>query len=148
MNLKPLAPEHFTRILPWFDNTETRRRLGGFYPVRPQLESMLSAPNKHGWLMWKEDTPVGLIELEKEDGLAYVLILVAPEKRGEGIGHLLVAALPQLARHIGSKSIRACIAADGLISQRCFLAAGYILTEEEDGFLSYDLPVSSGSPKM
>lgn len=143
MILKPLAPEHFTRVIPWFDNAETRRRLGGFYPVEPQLESMLRSPNKHGWLMWIEGTPVGLIELEKEDDLAYVLILVAPEERGKGIGHLLVAELPPLALQIGAKNIRACIAADGLISQRCFLTAGYVLTEEEDGFLSYDYPVSS-----
>ena len=141
MWIEPLKSEHFARITPWFEDAETQRRLEGFYPLQEQLQSLINDPDKHAWLLWQEERPVGLIELEKEKSTAHVLILVAPDGRGQGLGHILVAALPPLARKIDTQTLRAFVATSGVASHRCFLAAGYANMGEEDGFVCYDLPV-------
>lgn len=141
MRIEPLKTEHFATISPWFEDAETQRRLGGFYPLQEQLQSLISDPDKHAWLLWQEEMPVGLIELEKEKSIAHVLILVAPDKRGQGLGHKLVTVLPPLARKMGTQTLRACVATSGVASRRCFLAAGYAEQGEEDGFVCYDLSV-------
>lgn len=147
MELKPLQREYYELILPWFEDAETQRRLGGFYPIADQLKLIEKSPNKFAWLVWQAEVPVGLIELEVEGDTAHPLILIAPAARGRGFGHELVTQLVTLASQLGVREVSAGVSVNNLTSCKCFERASFQITGEEDGFNTYVLLLPDSSLK-
>lgn len=145
MELRPLQREHYDLILPWFEDTETQRRLGGIYPVTEQLRLIENSPNKLFWLAFEAGVPVGLIELEVEGDIAYPLILVAPTARGRGFGQEIVARIILLANQLKVKKIEAGVAIDNIASGKCFQNAGFEVREEVDGYNYHVFSLPAGS---
>ena len=145
MEWKPLTLNDLDRVLPWFDDPETQRRLGGFFPVGEQLKLIEQNPDKHGWISFADDVPIGLCELEVEDGtIGYVMILVAPAQRGQGKAIILANHLTEAAKKLGLKELQAWIEPDAQASRACFLRAGYLEAKTtDDGFDLFRFTLSS-----
>lgn len=139
MEFHPLRRIDYELISSWFEDDTTKDFLEGFYPVEQQLTLIETTPTKHAWLAWKENTPVGLIELEMEGDVAHPLILVAPTARGRGYGHKLVTQIITLASHFEAKEIHAGVATNNYASWKCFEKAGFQLRKEEEGYYEYVL---------
>ncbi len=144
MEFTPLTHRNLDLVHPWFDDAETKRRLGGYYPVAKQLRLLEKDPARHGWLAWENGRAVGLCEFEVvEGGIGYVLILLAPAERGKGKSLALVNQLKKAAHRFKLRELQAWIAPEARASKACFQRAGYEKTGTTvDGFDLFLLTVS------
>jgi ribonuclease HI len=93
--LRALTEDDLPAVDPWFADPETVRRLGG--PDWPRRLLVLArAPGRHAFLALAGGAPVGLVDVEREAGppsRAVVALLVAPGRRGQGVGTGILDAL-------------------------------------------------------
>ncbi len=69
---------------------------------------------------------VGQVRFDEENGVADIDVSVAPQKRGRGLGEILLReGLRALWRQTGAQTARARIKPENLASQRAFAAAGF-----------------------
>jgi GNAT superfamily N-acetyltransferase len=106
MEFEILTPQRASQIEIWFDDATTRKYLGGREDFWRGLELMKIMPGREAfdglWVVagyiWvvldEQSTPVGLLDVEPyQNGEAGMAFLVAPEKRGQGIGVQMLQAL-------------------------------------------------------
>ncbi len=151
-----LTAEWAARIAPWFDDPDTRRYLGGQGWLECELELMRSAPGlkfggvgvlaRYVWIVCDAlESPVGLIDVELyEDQTASMALLVAPEKRGQGIGGCILYTLENLLKPWGVCSITGGIEVDNRGARRCVEKAGYVVakTPDKQGFFHIERRLS------
>lgn len=138
--LQPFQPAHASTIAAWAPDDAALRRLapGTFAPLTPQKVLDWIKPHTRAFVMIRPDdkTPVGYGELNpmRDDPRHWWLghIVVAPEHRGSGLGHALVARLRDLAilRH-GASRLSLIVYRDNLPARRCYERAGFEFVGEE-----------------
>ncbi len=135
LTFQPLEPAHISSITPWFKDKELKNRLGGFYPVIPQLEFILQTEHHHAWVVEENGNIISFLELEVEHGgIANILFFMNPAYRGQGrcVGILQKARSLPIFQKL--KEVHAYIEEDALASKRCFEKAGYQYVSKEEGF--------------
>ena len=117
---------------------------GGFYgqAVR-RWAPLLEAPTRFGRLVHDDAGPIGFVDLEILDGEAEITYYVAPDHRGQGLGHQVVALLVDLAREQGATSIHAGVEPTNAASLATLSAAGFTnLGEDEYGDVELTLDLT------
>jgi RimJ/RimL family protein N-acetyltransferase len=117
---------------------------GGFYgdAVR-RWAPLLEAPTRFGRLVRDDAGPVGFVDLEILDDEAEITYYVAPDRRGEGFGHQVVAMLVDLAREQDATSIHAGVEPANAAGLATLRAAGFTdLGEDEYGDVELTLDLT------
>lgn len=117
---------------------------GGFYgdAVR-RWAPLLEAPTRFGRLVRDDAGPVGFVDLEILDDEAEITYYVAPDRRGQGLGHQVVAMLVDLAREQGATSIHAGVEPGNAASLATLRAADFAeLGEDEYGDVELTLDLT------
>jgi RimJ/RimL family protein N-acetyltransferase len=148
--LIPLTESTLAIAVPWFEDEQTQRWLGG--PGWPALVLRLAASppaeyrgrqvtGRFVWLAYVDQAPVGLADTERyADATASVAIVVAPAVRGRGVGRRIIQAVlahPELA---ATQVTEAGIEPGNAASVRCFTAAGFTAandTPDEHGVVYF-----------
>ncbi len=124
--LRPFAAEDLPAVDPWFADPETASRLGG--PAWPrELLVRARAPGRHALLALAGTEPVGLAEVELEFGppaRAAVALVVAPGRRGQGVGAALLDALASRPELVGVEAIAGEVETDNAAGLALARAAG------------------------
>jgi RimJ/RimL family protein N-acetyltransferase len=103
------------QIRRWFaKDAEGRRRLE-FY-ANPADWFALLGPSRHGWFVIIGEEPVGLIDMEVNDGCGYIAYYVAPDHRGQGYGTETVRLMIEQARTLGLTSLDGGVDVDNIAS--------------------------------
>ncbi len=130
-----LETVHFPLLEPWFNDEELKKRLGGFYPVVPQLEFILQAEHHHAWVIKENEQMIAFLELEVENGgIANILFVMNPAYRGQGRCLDVLQKAKSLSIFQDLKEVHAYIEEDAMASKRCFEKAGYRYVSKEEGF--------------
>jgi ribosomal protein S18 acetylase RimI-like enzyme len=107
--------------------------------------SLKSAPTPETFARWLdepdvrarllvEDQPLGYGELwlsEDEDEIELARLLVAPERRGSGLGQTLVDLLVEESRRLPISTAWVRVVPDNSAALRCYLAAGFSLASPQ-----------------
>ena len=77
-------------LLNWANNPETRKNSFNPKAINPGehqkwFKSKLDNPKVLMWILEELNTPVGLVRLEKEEDVAVLNYLIAPDERGKGL---------------------------------------------------------------
>jgi GNAT superfamily N-acetyltransferase len=139
--LEPLKAAHLPLVEPWFDDPETRRRLGGRdWPVQALALAASPPPgtDRYGLLARIGQEAVGLADLEvAHDGAASLALLVAPGRRRCGVGSAILAqvlALPAVA----GRPLALGVEPGNAASMRLLERAGLVPNEvDADGYVVY-----------
>ncbi|HEV8229464.1 MAG TPA: GNAT family N-acetyltransferase [Candidatus Limnocylindria bacterium] len=128
----------------WFDDDETRRRLGGREWPRQLLELVRTPPSgtleRIAWLALDDEEQVGLVDVEiYPDRTASLALVVDPERCCRGHGR---AILELVCRALSGRvrELRGGIETGNEASRRCALAADFAPVASEpdaDGFIDY-----------
>lgn len=148
MRLRPFAADDLPCVAPWFEDSETRRWLGG--PDWPAQTLRLVGPDRFAFLALHDGAIVGLLDVERySDMTASFAIAVDPALRRQGIGAAvldLMLVLPELA---GVAEVFAGVETGNDASRALLLRAGYASdgAVDEDGFAYYrhQLPLCDGN---
>jgi RimJ/RimL family protein N-acetyltransferase len=150
MDLVPFTPADLPRVELWFDDAQTRRWLGG--PQWPAMVLRLAADPaeehrgrriraRQAWLAEQAGIPVALLDVEVyPDGTAGCAFVVAPERRGHGVGRRALARLAAELAAAGVREITAGVEPANTSSVRCLLGAGFqprVDTPDAEGFLYF-----------
>jgi len=116
----------------WANDAETRRRSFNPAPIPyadhlAWLEARLAGDATRLWIFSDEQGPVGQVRLDLADGVAEVSLAVAPERRGRGVGTVMLRqALGSIrAEWPGDFRLLARVFADNLPSLRMFRRCGF-----------------------
>ncbi|MEV6282690.1 GNAT family N-acetyltransferase [Kribbella sp. NPDC051770] len=121
---------------------------GGFYgdAVR-RWTPLLQAPTRFGRLARSESGPIGFADVEILDDEAEIVFYVAPEHRGQGLAHEVLAGIVDLARAEGAKSLHASVEPTNAASLATLKAAGFTNHgEDEYGDVELTLAVENQVP--
>jgi len=124
--LRPLLERDLARLRDWFDDPESRRRLGGILDLTRWFAYVQSQPSYYAWLALDGSTPVGFAFLEiNPAGIAAIALLVAPGLRRRGYGVAILRAVLALPEVHGLRAVEAGVEHDNAASIACFRAAGF-----------------------
>lgn len=152
IELIPLTESTLAIAVPWCEDEQTQRWLGG--PGWPALVLRLAAippaeyrgrqvTGRFVWLAYVDQTPVGLADTERyADATASVAIVVAPAFRGRGFGRRIIQAVLAHSELAATQEIEAGIEPGNAASVRCFTAVGFTAvtdTPDEDGVVYFRL---------
>ncbi|BCM94285.1 hypothetical protein IAD21_06188 [Abditibacteriota bacterium] len=143
LNFIPLTEAHLPFTEAWFDDAETRLYLGGRGWVRRAIELSRTAAgeefrgrqilSRHVWVVFKQQTPVALIDVEPyDDDTAGFAFVVAPELRRGGIGTQLLLALDALPELRDVRCFIGGVEPQNLASRRCLEKAGFQIADTPD----------------
>jgi UDP-2,4-diacetamido-2,4,6-trideoxy-beta-L-altropyranose hydrolase len=132
MTLRPAALSDARSLYNW-RNDETVRRLSlnnaaiVWDDHVAWLTTKLREPDHFHWIVERSGAPCGAVRFDVADGAARVSIVIAPERRGAGLGALVLAEGEKrlLAARSDVKRFVADIRPENRASQRLFAAAGY-----------------------
>ncbi|GLS33214.1 Acetyltransferase (GNAT) family protein [Mesorhizobium albiziae] len=132
-----MGKTELTAVLPWFDDADTRRWLGGRSWPAAALKLADGNDNRHVLLAVHGDTPVGLADVERyADGRASFANITAPSARRRGFGTSTIGAL--LAAPLFSDVVEffAGVEDGNLASENLLRAAGFteVTGIDADGF--------------
>lgn len=122
----------------WFEDEEWSRWLG-FTPTGDWLNFVSREPNRHTWVILERDEVVGMADIETENGIAHILVIVAPDRQNRGYGTQIALVLPGRPEFAAILSFHAGIHYKNVASLRCFLKAGFKPESDvpdDDGFLN------------
>lgn len=153
-----LTPDLAAAIVPWFDDPDTVRHLGGREWVHTALHLMKVMPgytdgnitvlDRRCWVVEEDCKHVALLDIEVyNDRTASLAIVVAPDQRQRGVARCILTAMWDLPALATVNSVFGCIDAGNEASRRCFAAAGFIVddTPDHDGMLRVTAARPAGS---
>lgn len=130
----PLDQELANVISSWWEDSETRKWMGG-YPPSKALELASSHPaefrgrkvvGRTALVGLANGDPISLIDFEKyEDGTAGLALIVSPIHRNKGWGRRALRALIDSTEVEGLERLFAGIEPENVTSVRCFEGAGF-----------------------
>ncbi len=145
MQFEPLTAPLVAAIECWFDDANTIRYLGGRDWVHRALDLMRDTPGvdfkgntvlaRHVWIAFDEaNQPVGLIDVEPySDGTAGFAFVVAPPRRGQGIGKRILLALSQQEELKGVHTLIGAVEPENIASRFCLINANFTVAHVPDG---------------
>jgi RimJ/RimL family protein N-acetyltransferase len=132
LTLRPAAAGDVLTIFDWQKHPDTRR-----YARNPALPSLdehrawyaqkLASPDCRFWIALHDGSPCGFVRLDRHGAEWEVSIVVAPEKRGMGIGRQMLEALDGVASGV---ALVAEVVPGNQSSRRLFSSTGYRLCED------------------
>jgi RimJ/RimL family protein N-acetyltransferase len=144
LTFTPLTETLAQRLAPWFDDPVTQRFLGGRDWLFRELELIHSTPGtefrgrlvlaRHVWVVQdQQGEPCALVDVGPyDDGTAGLAFVVAPHRRGQGLGAQVLLALEGREALRGVHTIIGGVEPDNLASRRCLAQAGYAVAGEPD----------------
>jgi len=146
----PFTADALPLVEPWFDDAETRRRLGDRTWPSMILRLAGSPPGEHrgrsvlehrAWLVEMDNAPVGLVDAESyEDDTVGIALIVAPAYRSCSVGRRTLEAVAGQLVEEGMREIFGGVEVDNVASIRCMEAAGFTRRSNEpdaEGFLYF-----------
>jgi ribosomal protein S18 acetylase RimI-like enzyme len=130
--LEPFQTAHAAEIAGWATTAEEARRWGGRETAWPVASSVFDSwhadPEVHAYVLVEAGEPLGYGEVwvdadEREVELGR--IIVAPERRGQGLGRLLVTLLLEQAAPTGYPAAFVRVAPDNAAALACYAGAGF-----------------------
>lgn len=130
MRLSPFEHRHADLVLSWARSPAELKDWASL-EIRPAagiFAEWLADPDSHAWLLL-DGAPIAYAELwvsaqESEVEIAHVI--VAPARRGRGVGQRLVHLLVQEAGTLGVSTAWLRVAPGNVQAERCYLAAGFL----------------------
>jgi RimJ/RimL family protein N-acetyltransferase len=141
--LRPLEEADVQAMEPWFDDAETRRFVGGPGWLRQMLDLSKTMPGKvdqgrllRSWPVWTAVVDCDVVGYADagvyDDGTASITVVVAPDRRGQGVGRAILrqlAARPEVAQLY----LEASVHSENVPSLRFCKAVGFERTGRSDG---------------
>src|SRR6185436_16060675 len=134
LQLRPAVWSDAATLLAWASDPETRRRSFEERAIPEHehlawLAAKLVDPETRLFVALAEDEPVGSARLDRAGTTASVSLAVAPDRRGQGLGGRLLAALHEWSRSAAfAARMEALVRDDNGVSLRLFEQAGYLRT--------------------
>jgi L-amino acid N-acyltransferase YncA len=95
--------------------------------------------DRRAWITEEDDAPAGLVDVEVyEDGTAGLAFVVAPARRGSGVGRRALNAIAEQLAADGVREVFGGAEANNTASIRCMESAGFSRRSHEpdaEGFL-------------
>lgn len=140
---EPITPDVIPEIEPWFEDSETQRYLGDKTWLHRTLTLLREAPGvqfrgrrvlaRHVWVVREAGHAVALVDVEPyDDGTAGVALVVAPWRRGQGVGRRILRMLDRQAELSAVACYIGAIEAGNAAAKGCVVGAGFEVAEEED----------------
>ena len=130
--LERFRQRHAAEVAGWAATPEEARWWGGHATQWPVDASALSAwhadPDVRPYVLVDAGTPAGYGEVwvdEEEQEVELGRIIVAPERRGQGLGRLLVSLLLEQAAQTGYPAAFVRVAPDNAAALACYAGAGF-----------------------
>jgi len=131
--LDPLDPSEARHIVTWATSAEEARWWGGQtvrWPVEPSvLRAWQMDPDVHSYVLREDDVLVAYGEIwvdEEEQEVELGRLIVRPERRGQGVGRLLVTLLLQQAALTGYRTAFLRVAQENRAALACYGRAGFV----------------------
>jgi RimJ/RimL family protein N-acetyltransferase len=139
-------------IGPWFDDPDTQRYLGGRDWIARELGLIREMPGarqrdktivgRWGWVAFDGAEPVGFVGAERyDDGTASATFVVAPDRRGQGIGRQVLSAMIDRSELAGVTRFVGGVEPDNVGCIQCLAALGATLPSlvDDDGMLIFEI---------
>lgn len=125
IKLRDFSREDLPVLERWFEDEETKKRLGGMLPLARWFENIQALKNQVNYMAVTEDLLIGMVTLETyEDMSASIALLVNPALRNQGYGKEIIH---EAIMHLdGCTEIHAHIEWDNTASIRCFGVLGFV----------------------
>lgn len=147
MNLVEVNNQYAKQIKEWFslDNPENRF-IASYKDTDKWLDLIKKDHHKrYGYVAVLENEVVGFvdIELDKTNNIAYIAFAIAPNKRGQGLGDVLVKETIKLIKvKFKTNTIIAGVESENIASQQLLTKLGFRLINEEDDIKTYELIIA------
>ncbi len=143
MTFTDLTTTNAETIAWWFDDPDTQRYLGDRIWLYRVIELVQTAPGtvwagitvlgRHVWLAHDDDGACGLIDMEiYDDGSAALALVVAPNRRSQGVGRHILTALTTRPELSAVTRLFGSIEPENLGARRCCECAGFRVAEAID----------------
>jgi ribosomal protein S18 acetylase RimI-like enzyme len=134
IELRLLTQEDVGSLEPWFDDAETRRRLGGRdWPH--QVLSLAEPPSRVALVARERGVAVALADVEHCERSSVALV-VAPAVRGRGVGRRVLEAL--LEGDLAGRTVVVGVEPDNAPAVRLVERTGFVrVGTDADGFDEY-----------
>ncbi len=93
-------------ITNWFANDAVGVRWLAFYKDAKKWQSLLNEASRWGWIIYKNTSPIGFIDLEKVRETGYFAYYVAQAFRGQSLSSIVLRQLEQFAQERDIKIVR------------------------------------------
>jgi RimJ/RimL family protein N-acetyltransferase len=150
LRLVPFTGADLQAVAAWFDDPETCRWLGDrrwpemilrLAADRPDEDRGDRVIDRHAWIIEEGDIRVGMIDVEIYDNrTAGLALVVAPVRRGRGVGRRALAAIATQLAADGVWEVFGGVETDNVASIRCMEAAGFTCRSPEpdaEGFVYF-----------
>ena len=129
LTFEPIRESHIGTVEQWLEDAESQRRVGGMIPFGAGLVFIQKNPDYHEWMVYDGNTAIGLAGFEiYEDGTAAAVLLVSPDRRGQGYGKCILDALCSRPELQPVNELVAPVEPDHQAALRCLRAAGFVDT--------------------
>jgi len=137
IELSELTAADAAEIEPWFDEPETQIRLGGREWLH-MVRSLAAPPDRIVLLAREDGEPVALVDVEHLATTSFAIV-VAPERRGQGIATAVVARL--LETELAGRQLSVTAESDNRPSRAMLERFGFrAVGKDADGFVEYVRP--------
>jgi len=101
---------------------------------------LLDLPYRYGWIAYKNNNPIGFVDLEVNDRVGHFSFYLSPEERGHGLSKGLLLKLVNTAQEMSLEKLVAGIEENNIPSQKAVISAGFILSgKDEHDYLLFEL---------
>jgi RimJ/RimL family protein N-acetyltransferase len=138
--LRPFVADDLPAVEPWFDEAETRRRLGDrAWPRR--LLALVDPPARMAVVAVEHGAPVALADVEIDaDGRAALAVVVAPSARRRRVATRLLADLTHAPALAAARELYGTVEPGNRASERLLRGAGFRPDGvDRDGFARFAL---------
>lgn len=126
LSYRHLGRDGLPAIERWFDDSATRRWLGGRDWPRRFVE-LATQPGRFAIVCLRGDEPVALLDVERyDDATAAIAIVVSPEYRGQAIGTTILRSIFDLTELDGVDQVLGEVQQGNAGGERLLRAAGFI----------------------
>jgi ribosomal protein S18 acetylase RimI-like enzyme len=137
IELRPFTAADLPNVERWFDDAETRRRLGDRAWPRHLLE-LVAPPDRVAFVACADGRPVALVDVEHAERTAFAVV-VDPGARQRGIATRMLAEL--MNGELAGRQVLAGVERGNIPPVRLLERAGFRLVgHDDDGFDYYVHP--------